>query len=116
MTGEAGSGTVTDKKVTIAARDRVYNLFSDTEEIPREGTPATQYAIDFVRAKELRELAKMLDGKEVVVSGMSELRMVVAVIHPGGVTGVGAPGPLPSPTWSLQRSVEVTGMKSATGK
>src|SRR5262245_35630595 len=69
--------TASDKAVTVAARDRLYNLFRDADEIPREGTPATVYTLDFVRAKDLRELAKALDGKEVVVTGMSELRMVV---------------------------------------
>jgi len=106
----------TEKSVTVAARDRVYNLFSDAEEIPREGVPATVYTLDFVRAKDLRELAKALDGKEVVVTGMSELRMVVQPTRPGGVPGAGSPGPIPAPTWSLQRTVEVTGVKSAAGK
>jgi hypothetical protein len=106
----------TNKTVTVAARDRVYNLFSDAEEVTREGAPATVYTLEFVRAKDLRELAKALDGKEVVVTGMSELRMVVQATRPGGVTGAGSPGPIPSPTWSLQRTVEVTGLKSAVGK
>ena len=105
-----------DRTVTVAARDRVYNLFSDAEEVPREGAAATMYTLDFVRAKDLRELAKALDGKEVVVTGMSELRMVVQATRPGGVTGAGSTGPIPSPTWSLQRTVEVTGLKSAVGK
>ena len=108
--------SATEKSVTVAARDRVYNLFSDAEEIPREGVPATVYTLDFVRAKDLRELAKALDGKEVVVTGMSELRTVVQPTRPGGVTGAGSQGPIPAPTWSLQRTVEVTGLKSAAGK
>jgi hypothetical protein len=105
-----------DKVVTVTARDRVYNLFSDAEEITREGVPATVYTLDFVRAKDLRELAEALDGKEVIVTGMSELRTVVQSTRPGGVTGAGSPGPIPAPTWSLQRTVEVTGLKSAAGK
>lgn len=108
--------TVTEKAITIAARDRVYNLFNDAEEISREGAPATVYTLDFVRAKDLRERAKTLDGKQVVVTGMSELRMVVPRSRPGGETGAGSPGPIPSPTWSLQRTVEVTSLKSAPGK
>ena len=106
-----------DKTVTVAARDRVYNLFSDAEELQREGVPATTYTLDFVRSKDLRELAKALDGKEVVVTGMSELRRVIDLPRrPGGTTGAGSPGPSPTPTWSLQRTVEVTGLKSAGGK
>lgn len=108
--------TASDKTVTVAVRDRVYNLFSDAEEIPRAGAPATVYTLYFVRAKDLRELATALDGKEVIVTGMSELRMVVQTTRPGGVTGGGSPGPFPAPTWSLLRTVEVTGMKSAAGK
>jgi hypothetical protein len=108
--------TASDKAVTVAARDRVYNLFRDADEIPRRGAPATVYALDFARAKDLRELAQALDGKEVVVTGMSELRMVVQPSWPGGGTGAGSPGPSPTPTWSLQRAVEVTGLKSAAGK
>jgi hypothetical protein len=105
-----------DKTVTVAVRDRVYNLFSDAEEIRREGAPATVHTLDFVRTKDLRELAKALDGKEVIVTGMSELRMVVQPTPPGRVTSGGSPGPIPVPTWSLLRTVEVTGMKSAAGK
>src|SRR5262249_44645480 len=99
--------------ITVAARNRVYDLFSDTREISRDGTPATVYTLDFIRAKDLRELAKSFGGKEVVVTGMSELRMVVPPTRPGGGSGAGSPAPFPTPTWSLQRTVEVTGLKLA---
>lgn len=108
--------TASDKAVTVAARHRVYSLFRDAEEIPREGATAMVYTIDFIRAKDLRGLAKSLDGKEVVLTGMSELRMVVQATRPGGETGAGFPGPITAPTWSLQRTVEVTSLKLAAGK
>jgi hypothetical protein len=47
---------------------------------------------------------------------MSELRMVVQTTRPGRETGAGSRTPTPAPTWSLQRTVEVTGLKSAGGK
>lgn len=105
----------TDKGATVTARDRLYNLFNDAEEITRSSR-GTDYALDFARAKDLRELAKVLSGKEVVVVGMSELRMVTQITPMGGETGAGTPHPLPTPTWSLQRTVLVTGLKSAGDK
>ena len=75
---------------------------------------ATPYSLDFDRAKDLRELAQALNGKEVVVTGMSELRMVAPPRRSsGGDTGAGSPGPFPAPTWSLQRTVLVTGLSGA---
>lgn len=101
----------TDKGVTVVAHDRVYKLYNDAEEIENPSR-ATPYTLDFAAAKDLRELAKVLNGKEVVVAGKSELRAVMPVVPPGGHTG-GFHGTLPSPTWSLQRTVLVTGLKSA---
>jgi len=107
--------TYTDKAVTVTARDRVYALYDDARELP-DGASATAYTLDFARAKELRELARAFDGKEVVATGMSELRMVMPPRRAGGETGAGSLGPFPTPTWSLQRTVEVTGLKSAAAK
>ncbi len=106
----------TDKEITVIARDQTYNLFNDAEEIT-DAARATVYTLDFARAKEQREMAKDLRGKEVVVSGMGELRMVTRVTPPGGITGAGgsSQGP-PTPTWSLQRTVLVTGLKAAETK
>jgi hypothetical protein len=106
----------TDKGATVTARDQMYNLFIDAEEIT-DSSRATVYALDFARAKDLRELAKVLSGKEVVVTGMSELRQVSRKARPGGTTGFGGPSPqVSSPTWSLQRTVLVIGLKSAGNK
>ena len=110
-----GTLRVTDKGVAIASRNRLYDRFDDSEEIT-DATSVTVYRLDFARAKELRERAKLLSGKEVVVTGMSELRMVAQKPRPGGFTG-GAPlPPFPSPTWSLQRTVLVTGLVPAGDK
>ncbi|MCI0360034.1 MAG: hypothetical protein L0211_16275 [Planctomycetaceae bacterium] len=105
----------TDKGATVTTRDQLYNLFNDAEEITRPSR-GTVYALDFARAKDLRELAKVLSGKEVVVVGMSELRKVIEITPMGGETGAGSPHPPPTPTWSLQRTVLVTGLKSAGDK
>ena len=105
----------TDKATTVAARFPVFTLWDDAKELP--DAAATLYSIDFARAKDLRELAQALNGKEVVVTGMGELRMVApARRSSGGETGFGSPGPFPAPTWSLQRTVLVTGLKSARNK
>jgi hypothetical protein len=66
---------VTEKGAAVIARDRLYHLFDDTEEIT-DSARATVYDLDFARAKDLRELAKVLSGKEILVTGMSELRQV----------------------------------------
>ena len=105
---------VTDKAVTVTARDRVFNLFNDAVEIT-DPSRATVYSLDFARTKDLRELAKVLDGKEVVVTGASELRQVTQPMSSGGGVRSSAPV-LPSPTWSLQRRVMVSGLKSAGDK
>jgi hypothetical protein len=102
----------TDHGTTVTARERVFTLYNEAQELPFSGV-GTPYTLDFARARDLRELAMVLSGKEVVVTGTSELRMVVQPPRPGGVTGAGSPGPLPVPTWSLQPSVQVTGLRTA---
>jgi hypothetical protein len=104
----------TDKATTVTARYPVFELWDNAKELP--DAAATPFSLDFDRAKDLRELAQALNGKEVVVTGMSELRMVAPPRLPGGVTGGGTPGPIPGPTWSLQQTVQVTGLKSAGNK
>jgi hypothetical protein len=46
----------TDKGATVIARDQIYNLFNDAEEIT-DPVRATVYSLDFARATDLRELA-----------------------------------------------------------
>ena len=104
----------TDKATTVTARYPVFELWNDAKELP--DAAATPFSLDFDRATDLRELAQALNGKEVVVTGMSELRMVAPPSRPGGVTGGGAPGPIPGPMWSLHQTVQVTGLKSAGNK
>jgi hypothetical protein len=47
---------------------------------------------------------------------MSELRLVNQKVQPGGITGGGPLPQLPSPTWSLQRTVLLTDLKSAVNQ
>jgi hypothetical protein len=103
-----------DRATTVTARYPVFELWNDAKELP--DAAATPFSLDFDRAKDLRELAQALNGKEVVVTGMSELRMVALPRRPGGVTGGGAPGPIPGPMWSLRQTMLVTGLKSAGNK
>jgi hypothetical protein len=77
---------------------------------------ATAYTLDFAQARDLCARAKVLNGKEVVVTGMSELRMVNQKARSAGVTGGGRLPQFPSPTWSLQRTVQVTGVRPAPDK
>jgi hypothetical protein len=108
----------TDKGITVAAQDRVYNLFQSNEENADWSRPAT-YTLDFTRVKELRELAKALNGKEVVVLGMAEVRRYVHApkAQPGGYSGPNsAPFTHPVPAWYLQQTVWVTSLKSAENK
>ncbi len=118
---------VTDKAAAVLTRYRYYDQRDDAKEQPlAEGVPPYRLELDFARNPELRELAKALDGKEVVVTGLSELRPVVPPpAPPGGFTGGMPPGGFgmppfgfyqSGPSWSLQRSVLVTGLKSVPGK
>jgi hypothetical protein len=109
----------TEKGAVLLTRYRYYDRFDDAKEVPAaEGVPPFRVELDFTRAKELRELAKVLDGKEVVVVGMSELRQVVPQPPgPGGATGFtggmhpGGFGYYQVPGWSLQRTVLVTRLR-----
>src|SRR4051812_32331581 len=53
---------VADKGVRVTTYTRAYDSADDAKEIP-DRTIATDFALDFTRAKDLRELAKALDGK-----------------------------------------------------
>lgn len=114
---------VTDKEAVVLTRYRYFEQRDDKKEVPAaEGVPPHRIELDFARHPELRELAKALHGKEVVLTGLSELREVVPPPSPpGGGTGFGPPGGgfgfYPSgPSWRLQPTVLVTGLKSAPGK
>ena len=104
----------TDKATTVTARYPVFELWNDAKELPDAGV--APFSLDFDRAKDLRELAKVLSGKDVVVTGTSQLRMVTQPARPGGATGGGQFQQFPVPTWSLQRTVLVTGLTSAAEK
>jgi len=107
-----------DKGITATAQDRVYNLFQSNEENTEWSRPVA-YTLDFTRAKELRELAKALNGKEVVVLGMAEVRRYVHApkVQPGGYSGPNPPAfAVPVPAWYLQQTVVVTSLRSAESK
>jgi hypothetical protein len=114
----------TDKSAAVFTRYRYYDQRDASKEQPlAEGIPPYRVELDFARAPELRELATVLDGKEVVVTGLSELRHVVPPPPPpGGFTGGMPPlgGGLgfypPGPSWHLQPGLLVTGLKLVPGK
>lgn len=114
---------VTDKSAVVLTRYRYFDQRDDKKERPdAEGIPPHRIELDFARHPELRELAKALDGKEAVVTGLSELRQTLPPpAPPGGVTGFGPPGGglgfyHAMPSWQLQPTLLVTGIKSAPGK
>ncbi len=106
------------KGFTVSSRLRVYELYDQAKELPQSsaGRPADVFDLDFSRAGELEELAEALKGREVVVTGMGELRMVDQSRPPGGGDSFGHSAPPPGPTWSLQRIVLVKHLKAAEGK
>lgn len=112
-----GTLKYTDKAVTVRAPSTTYSLSDDKKAV---ASGDWDWPLDFDRAKDLRELAKALDGKEVVVTGLNELRAVIHMPAPGGATGfTGGHGfgfPMPTPTWKLMDTVLVTGLKSAPAK
>jgi hypothetical protein len=113
---------VTDKEAAVLTRYRYYDQRDDKKENPTaEGIPPHRIELDFTRHPELRELAKALDGKEVVLTGLSELRHVAPPpLPPGGFTGGMPPAGFgfyhAMPSWVLQPTVLVTGLKSVPGK
>ncbi|HYH66238.1 MAG TPA: hypothetical protein VD866_16210 [Urbifossiella sp.] len=113
---------MTDKAATLLTRYRYFDQNDDKKENPTaEGIPPHRIELDFTRHPELRELAKALDSKEVVLTGLSELRHVAPPPSPpGGFTGGMPPAGFgfyhPMPSWHLQPTVLVTGLKSAPGK
>jgi hypothetical protein len=110
----------TDKSAAVFTRYRYYDQRDASKEQPlSEGIPPYRVDLDFARSPELRELATALDGKEVVVTGLSELRHVVPPpLPPGGYSGPGHPFGLysPGPSWHLQQGLLVTGLKLVPGK
>jgi hypothetical protein len=115
---------VTAKSAAVFTRYRYYDQRDTSKEQPlAEGIPPYRVELDFARSPDLRELAKALDGKEVIVTGLSELRHVVLPPPPpGGFTGGSGFGPPglgfyhPGPSWHLQPGLLVTGLKLAPGK
>lgn len=112
---------VTDKSAVLFTRFRYFDHADAKKEVPTaEGVPPYSLDLDFVRAPELRDLAKVLDGREVIVTGLGELRSVVPPpLPPGGGTGFRG-GPFgfyhPGPSWRFQPPVLVTGIRPVTGK
>ena len=103
-----------EKGATILAKDRTFDWFhpnAELEDVAYAGT----YELDFTKAKDLRELAKVLSGKEVVVVGKAELKRFMQKVRsgPGGYSG---PNPMPfwhpTPVWIVQPSLQVISLES----
>ncbi len=91
---------MTVKEATTKARDRVYDLFNDQIDIT-DRVLMTDHALDFKHSTKLLERPIDLNGLEVEVTGLSELRVVTTT------AGVGV---MNRPTRSLQRSTLITGI------
>jgi len=114
-----GTLRVTDKGITITAPWQVY-LLSDQTKDATDYAMEHAYNLDFSKAKDLQRAAKDLDGKVVVVNGLSELRQLIQERNPGGGSGFtgGAPqfpGP-PSPYWIVHDTIVVKGLALAEEK
>ncbi|MBN9521025.1 hypothetical protein J0H58_21320 [bacterium] len=112
---------VSDKSAVIFTRFRYFDHNDAKKEVPAaEGIPPYSLDLDFSRAPEMRDLAKVLDGKEVIVTGLGELRSVAPPpVPPGGFTGGMAPPfgfYIPGPSWRFQPPVLVTGIRPVAGK
>jgi len=99
---------------TVTALWRTYELYHDDKEL--RGPAPEPWKLDFRRAKKLQGTIKALDGKEVVLTGQSELRMVMQRLPMGGSGGFGGQNWPPSPTWSVDHSVLVSGVRLADEK
>ena len=116
----------TDKSTAVFTRYRYYDQRDPAKEQPvAEGVPPYRVELDFARNPDLRELAKALDGKEVIATGLSELRHALPPPPPpGGFTGGSGFGPQgfgfgfyhQGPSWHLHPGVLVTGLKLVPGK
>ncbi len=114
-----GTLSITDKGTTVSAAWPVYLLSDQTKEAS-DFAVEHAYTLDFSKAKDLQKTAKDLDGKVVVVNGLSELRQLVQERKPGGGNGFtgGAaqfPGP-PSPYWIVHDTIVVKGLTLAEEK
>ncbi len=96
---------------TVTAVWRNYELYHDDRELPGQG-PET-WKLDFRRARRWEAMAKALDGKEAVVVGRSELRMVSPRLPPGAGGGFSGQNPPPSPTWSVHHTILVSELRLA---
>jgi hypothetical protein len=102
---------------TVTAVWRSYDLSDDTKEVA-EASGKRAWKLDFAQAGGLQKTAARLDGKEVVVTGQAELRMVVQSVFrtPGGGSSSAPPPPFPAPTWRVGGTVMVAGLRLADGE
>jgi hypothetical protein len=112
-----GTLRVTDKGTTISAPWPVY-LLSDPNKESADHAVNHLYNLDFSKAKGLQKTATELDGKTVVVNGLSELRQLVQERKPGPGSGYSGPNPptIPSPYWTVHDTIVVTGLALADEK
>jgi hypothetical protein len=111
-----GTLHITEKGITVAAPWPAFQLNDASKEAP-DFSAEHAWKLDFSRSNDLMKSAKKLDGKVVLVSGLSELRQLVPAQSPGG-SGYSGPYPqqIPSPYWVVYDSITVTDLKLADGK
>jgi hypothetical protein len=110
-----GTVHITEKDATVTA---LYRGYSFTDENKVTNSREETWKLDFSKARDLHGTAKALDGKEVVITGLSELRQLMQPPAPAGGPGFN-PGPmpyLPGPSWHVHHTVLVTGVRLADGK
>lgn len=122
-----GTLKATDKGAVVLTRYPYYEYGSVEKQAPTPaGVPAYKVDLDFTKSKDAQDLVKLLAGRDVIVTGTSELRHVMPPPAPGGLNGPGGftggfPGPgfgyqPPMPAWQLHPSVLVTGLRPAPEK
>jgi hypothetical protein len=121
-----GTLKATDKGAVVLTRYSYFDAHNlDKAVPPTPGTPAFKVDLDFAKAKDAQELVKRLAGRDVIVTGSSELRHTTSVGFPGGGFGGGIGGVPPGggfgfqgtqPAWQLHPTVLVTGLRPAPEK
>lgn len=109
-----GQLLIGEKGVMVLTKDRTFNYFQPNEDLT-DPAESTIFTLDFDRAKDLTELAKVLHAKEVVVTGMAEMRRYMEKRHvpPGGLPGgQSAQSWHPTPIWIVQPNLQVKSLES----
>lgn len=101
----------TDTAVTVTALRRFYTVSEPDKEIPALSADQT-WSLDFARSKDLRQAAKRLDGKAVLVTGWGELRQLVQRPESAAGSSFGrTPFQPPGPHWIVHDTIIVTDLR-----